>query len=171
MILGHFALASVAKQTCFQKENWILLFAASIAPDLMDKPASLLLGLPGRGMGHSLFVLIIVAVITRAVYSRLKLSSDFLFAAVVMWLSHLAGDFVQPDVLFWPFLGSLESGSHFDFSEKLYDFYILRMHPEQFWLEIACIIATLGVWAFRSGLPKFTYASLVRQEVNKTNDT
>ncbi len=170
MILGHFALASVAKQTCFQKENWILLFAASIAPDLMDKPANLLFGLPGRGIGHSLIVLMIVAIIIRVAYAMLKLNSDFLFAAVLMWLSHLAGDFVRPDVLFWPFHGSLAPGSHFDFAEKLYDFYFLRIHPEQFWLEIACIITALGLWAFRFGLPKFTY-SLVRQEANKTRDT
>ncbi|MBI5248879.1 MAG: metal-dependent hydrolase [Desulfomonile tiedjei] len=167
MILGHFALASLAKQSCFHKDNWILLVVASIMPDLMDKPANIFLGLPGRGVGHSLIVLVAVAVFAWLLCSRLKINTDFLFPGVVMWLSHLAGDFVKPEVFFWPFLGQLEPSPRFDFWQKLYQFYIARVYPEQFWLEAFCVAAALSLWAFRSGIPRLVVASLARQEANR----
>lgn len=154
MIIGHLALASVAKQTLFRKENGLLLVVSSIMPDLLDKPASMFLGLPGRGAGHSLIVLAISVAAVWFACTRLRLGSNFLLPAVVMWLCHIAGDFVQPEVLFWPFLGHLSPGPHFDFAEKIHEFYFVQMYPEQFWLEIAIVFAALGLWVFKSGFPR-----------------
>jgi hypothetical protein len=54
MIGGHLAFAVIAKRPFFQAESFPLLIFASYAPDLMNKTASMALGLPGRNYGHSL---------------------------------------------------------------------------------------------------------------------
>jgi len=146
MILGHFALASIAKQTCFQRENLLFLAAASVFPDLLDKPASMLLGVPGRGVGHSLLILLAVTLLMWILSSKLKINPKLLFAGIVMWVSHLATDLVNLGVLFWPFLGPLEPAPPFDFWNKIYQFYIVHSSPEDLWLEVFCITAALGLW-------------------------
>ena len=153
MILGHFAAASIAKQTCFQGENWAFLAVASLLPDLLDKPANILLGLPGRGVGHSLVVLTAVTLLAWLLSPKLKSNRNLLVAGTVMWVSHLAGDFVQLGVLLWPFLGPLEPTPPFDFWEKVHQFDVVRASPEQFWLEVSCVTAALGLWLVRSFMP------------------
>ncbi len=139
MILGHFAVPSIAKQTFLQNEHWGLLLVASLMPDLLDKPASIFFGLPGRGMGHSLVLLAAVAGLAYLLTVGFKRNTNFLLPGIAMWLSHLGGDLVKPEVLFWPFLGRPEPTPPFDFWEKIYQFYVLRLHPEQFWLEVLCL--------------------------------
>ena len=146
MILGHFALASVAKQTYFQRENLLFLAGAAVFPDLLDKPASILLGVPGRGVGHSLLILLAVTLLAWIFSSKLKISPKLLFAGIVMWVSHLATDLVNLGVLLWPFLGPLEPTPPFDFWNKIYQFYIVHSSPAEFWLEVLCITAALGLW-------------------------
>lgn len=163
MILGHFAVPSIAKQTCFQHEQWVLLLAASLMPDLLDKPASIFLGLPGRGMGHSLALLVVVAAFAYALSVGLKRNTDFVFPGVVMWLSHLAGDLVKPEVLFWPFLGPPEPTPPFHFWDKIYQFYVMRLHPEQFWLEAFCLATALSLWVFRSLVPRLSPAGAMKR--------
>ncbi|MGO9117183.1 MAG: metal-dependent hydrolase [Desulfomonilaceae bacterium] len=154
MVLGHFALASIAKQTCFQRENWVFLAGAAVLPDLLDKPASILLGVPGRGVGHSLFILISITLVAWILSSKLKISPKYLVVGTVMWASHLATDFVSSGVLLWPILGALEPAPPFDFWNKIYEFYIVRSSPEEFWLEVFCITAAVGLWAVRFSMPK-----------------
>src|SRR5208283_3584653 len=146
MILGHFALASIAKQTCFPRESLLFLAVASVFPDLIDKPASMLLGVPGRGVGHSLVILLAVTLLTWIFSSKLKISPKLLFAGVVMWVSHLTTDIVSLQVLLWPFLGPLEPAPPFDFWNKIYQFYIVHSSPEDLWLEVFCVTAALGLW-------------------------
>ena len=50
MILGHLAIASIAKRK-FLAENFIFLLAASYGPDLVDKGLNLACGTPGRVWG------------------------------------------------------------------------------------------------------------------------
>jgi tRNA (adenine37-N6)-methyltransferase len=156
MILGHFAVPSIAKQTYFQNEHWGLLLLASLMPDLLDKPASIFFGLPGRGMGHSLVLLVVVAAFAYVLPAGLKRNTDFVLPGVVMWLSHLAGDLVKPEILFWPFLGAPEPTPPFHFWEKIHQFYVIRLHPEQFWLEAFCLAIALSLWVFRSLVPKLS---------------
>ena len=56
MIIGHLAVVGIAKLTFFEIENLAVLAVASFGPDILDKPANILLGMPGRGMSHSLVV-------------------------------------------------------------------------------------------------------------------
>ncbi len=153
MVLGHFALASIAKQTCFRRENLIFLAAASVLPDLLDKPAAILLGEPGRGVGHSLVILIAITFAAWIFASKLEISPKYLLIGTVMWVSHLVTDLVSPEILLWPFLGPLQPAPPFDFWNKIYQFYIVGSSPEEFWLEAFCITVAVGLWAVRSSVP------------------
>ncbi len=139
-------MASIVKQTYFPRESLLFLAAASVFPDLLDKPASILLGVPGRGVGHSLLILLAVTLLTLIFSSKLKISPKFLFAGIVMWVSHLATDLVNLGVLLWPFLGPLEPAPPFDFWNKIYQFYIVHSSPAELGLEVLCIAAALGLW-------------------------
>ncbi len=150
MLLGHIAVASVAKQTIFPHRNFAFLMVASFIPDFIDKPAQIFLHLPGRGIGHSLIMFFAGASIALALSHRLKLPNGLIPAALVMWFAHLAGDFLEWHVLLWPFY-RVPVAPHlpFNLGEKLYQFYIARMWPEQFWLEMICITAAV-VFTLRS---------------------
>ncbi|MGA8833838.1 MAG: metal-dependent hydrolase, partial [Desulfomonilaceae bacterium] len=110
MILGHLAIAGIAKLTRFRRESLLFLSLASLGPDLVDKTANMLFGMPGRGMSHSLIFFVGVIFICGLIWRSFKLNTDTLTAGVLMWGSHLVGDFVQLQVLFWPFLSPLEPG-------------------------------------------------------------
>ena len=56
-----------------------------------------------------------------------------------MWGTHIIGDFLEPHILFWPFLGQWEPSSRFHFFQKLWQFYVDRLYLAQFWMEIACV--------------------------------
>jgi hypothetical protein len=145
MIIGHLAIAGIAKQTYFEKENFLFMSIAVFGPDFIDKPLHLLFRLPVHGVGHSL--LFFTAVILIAWFSRtwLKFNSQTSVAGIVMWGTHLVGDFLKPQVLFWPFEGQWIASSKFHNIEGLWEFYVDRLFFAQFWLEIACvmILATL----------------------------
>jgi hypothetical protein len=68
-----------------------------------------------------------------------------LCAAIILWVSHLAGDFLQWRVLLWPFWGSLEPGPKFHFAEKLTSYYVEFRYPYQLWFEIICITVLLCI--------------------------
>jgi membrane-bound metal-dependent hydrolase YbcI (DUF457 family) len=151
MLLGHIAVASIAKQTIFQERGFLFLLGASLMPDLIDKPAQIFFNLPGRGVGHSLIVFVAITCLALMVSPRLKLPKGIVTAGLCMWFSHLAGDFLEWHILLWPFYQApMEIYPRFDLSEKLYQFYIARMWPEQFWLEIVCITAATAVFAIKS---------------------
>ena len=141
MILGHFAIAGIAKSTRFHRESLLFLTLASLGPDLFDKPANMLFGMPGRGMSHSLIFFAGVIVIFWLIWRWFKLNPKALSAGILLWGSHLVGDFVESQVLLWPFLGPLEPGPKFQMAEKLRLFYVNRSYPDQFWLEMFCITA------------------------------
>ena len=139
MILGHFAIAGIAKSTRFHGESLFFLTLASLGPDLVDKSGYMFFGMPGRGISHSLIFFAGVTSICWIIWRLFKLKPDTLTAGVLMWGSHLIGDFVQLQVLFWPFLGPLEHGQKFYVTEKVRLFYIDQLYPDQFWLEMFCI--------------------------------
>ena len=155
MIIGHLAIAGIAKQTWFEKENILFLSLAAFGPDLIDKPANMLLGLPGRGVSHSLIFFFAMIAIAFLLRTWLKLSSRTLIAGIAMWGTHLVGDFLQLQVLFWPFGGHWEPSSKFHVVEKLLQFYVDRLYFAQFWMEVACVTALFALLLSRLVLRTF----------------
>lgn len=145
MIIGHLAVVGIAKLTCFGRENLAVLAVASFGPDILDKPANILLGMPGRGISHSLFVFAIVCILACIYWLKMTKNPRLLCAAIILWGSHLAGDFLQWRVLLWPFWGSLEPGPKFLFAEKLTSYYVEFRYPHQLWFEIICITVLLCI--------------------------
>jgi len=151
MILGHVAVAAIAKETFFAERNFSFLLLASFIPDIIDKTGYMLLGLPGRGMGHSLLVFVLGTITVLIVAPRFRLPRGLVSAGLLMWFVHLAGDFPQWDVLLWPlYPGTSEPYPKFNFFEKLHRFYVARLWPEQFWLEMVCIAVAVAIFIVRS---------------------
>lgn len=156
MIIGHFAIAGILKQTWFERQNLLFLSVVGFGPDFVDKPLNMLFGLSGRCVGHSLLFYLAVILIACCFFYWLNFSSRTLFAGIVMWGTHIIGDFLAPQVLFWPFLGEWEPSSRFHVFQKLWQFYVDRLYFAQFWMEIACIailVALLLTKAFVSSPP------------------
>lgn len=148
MIFGHLALVGIAKLTAFRQENLAIMTLASFGPDILDKPANIFLGLPGRGISHSLLAFGVLALLAGFYWLRVNRHPRLFGAASLLWGSHLMGDFVEPNVLFWPLAGPLYAKSKFHFSEKLFAFYIDLQHPHQLLFELLSIMAVLGVVLF-----------------------
>ncbi len=148
MIFGHLALVGVAKLTAFRQENFAIMTLASFGPDLLDKPANIFLGLPGRGVSHSLLAFGILALLASFYWLKVNRNPRLLGATALLWGSHLAGDFVEPNVLFWPLAGPLYAKSKFLFSEKFLAFYMDFQHPYQLAFEMISIMAIIGIMVF-----------------------
>ncbi|MCX5874120.1 MAG: hypothetical protein NTY51_12935 [Deltaproteobacteria bacterium] len=87
----------------------------------------------------SLSVFAIAIAIAWVVLAALEQVSRLLVASMVMWGSHLLGDFLQSQVLLWPFLGPLETGPKFYLGEKL-----------RFFISIAYTLNSFGPKYFAS---------------------
>ena len=142
MIVGHLALAYIGKRTFFQTENYYLLVAASYGPDIVDKTASVLFGFPGRNLGHSLALLLVLLAAAWVVSAALGCRKHWITACAVMWLAHLAGDFVRPVILLWPLQGSF-TGEPFAFPGVFYRMYVELLWPAQLALEICLVFIAL----------------------------
>ena len=132
MIIGHLAIAGIAKLTWFERANLLFLSMASYGPDLIDKPLSMLFGLSVHGMSHSLIFFVVVVAIACILRRWLKFSFRILVAGTVMWGTHLLGDFVPLQVLLWPFWGQSEPSSKFHIIEKMSLFYGDRLYLGNF---------------------------------------
>jgi hypothetical protein len=142
MIVGHLALAALAKRTFFKAERLPVLIFASYGPDLVDKTGSLLFGYPGRHVGHSLVLFLAVLAVAWTMSHVLRFRQDAVLATALMWVAHLAGDFVLPTVLLWPFLGPI-AGEPFDASGALHRMYVELRWPGQLFLEICLVTLAL----------------------------
>lgn len=112
--------------------------------------------MPGRGVGHSLVVFLAVAATAWILAPKLKVARSAVFSGLALWLTHLAGDLVAWKVLFWPFLGPLDPATPFHFWEKIYQFYVARLYPEQFWIDLACVVAAVSIRAVLSARLRFS---------------
>jgi hypothetical protein len=142
MIVGHLALAALAKRTFFKAERLPVLILASYGPDLVDKTGSVLLGYPGRHVGHSLVLFLAFLAVAWTVGQVLRLRQEAVLAAALMWIAHLAGDFLLPSVLLWPFLSPIV-GEPFDASGALHRMYVELRWPGQLSLEICLVTLAL----------------------------
>jgi hypothetical protein len=149
MILGHLAIASIAKRK-FLEENFTFLLAASYGPDLVDKTLNLACGTPSRGLGHSLLMFILFTAAGWLYCQRFRINKQLLYISLILWLSHLITDLLELKIFFWPFSGPLPPYPHYTLMEKLWNFYVIHTHPGQFFLEISFIIIALILWIYYS---------------------
>ena len=108
MIPGHLEIAVAANENVFQRTNLGFLAVAALLLDILGKPANMLFGLPGRGAGHTLIIFAAATCLVWLVSSSLRRNCNLLLSCMVVWCTHLAGDFVQWQLLLWPFSGALE---------------------------------------------------------------
>lgn len=158
MILGHLAIASIAKRK-FLAENIIFLCAASFGPDLIDKPLSLACAVPGRWVGHSLLMFALVTAAAWLFCQRFGANKQLIYIGAVLWLSHLTADFVDLKIFLWPLLGPFPVSPPCTLLERFQNYYILRHHPIQLSLEILLIMIAVIWWmpyALRSRLRFFS---------------
>jgi hypothetical protein len=165
MILGHLAVAGIAKRR-FLEANFLFLVLASYGPDLIDKPAWLALNAASKSLGHSLLVLALIAAPAWCFRKQLHLNKQLFQVGVALWLSHLATDLVELKVLLWPFLGPSPEHPYFTFMERLRNYYLHHQSAVQLSIEISFIIIALVWWIpyFLRNRPK-SPATLIEVEV------
>ncbi len=116
--------------------DYRMLLMAALLPDLIDKPLSLVLGVGGRAMAHTLLfvlglILLFLLLRTQAASPHRSAIWTAIFLALAIGSStHLILDrmWMQPEILFWPFLGMafpLDSFDFFNFLEGYRDPYVL----------------------------------------------
>jgi len=145
MILGHLAIASIARRK-FLAENFIFLCVASFGPDLIDKPLNLAFLVPARWVGHSLLMFALVTAAAWLFCQRFGANKQLIYIGAVLWLSHLTADLVDLRIFLWPFLGPLPVLPSYSLMESLQNYYILRHHPVQLSLEILLIMIAMIWW-------------------------
>ncbi len=153
MTFGHLALASIARDTAFKDCKFYFLFLAAFGPDLVDKPLRLLFGFNSRGIGHTLLVYLCVLAVGWVLCRRQTITPKLFLAGALLWLSHLAADFLDSSTVFWPFLGPLPKAPPVSFWEQmdLWLHFYRNWHWAnlQFCLEFTCIILALLLWGQR----------------------
>ncbi|MBF0551279.1 MAG: hypothetical protein HQK60_12165 [Deltaproteobacteria bacterium] len=143
MILGHLAVANVAKNTFLKNENYLFLIFSCYGPDFMDKPGRVLFGLAGRGFGHSILTFSILSIAAYIFCREFRVPMKYLYVGMAMWVGHLASDMVDPEVLFWPFMGPIPISPQNTLMESVYDFYVGRVSIACFTLDVLCISSAL----------------------------
>jgi hypothetical protein len=149
MILGHLAIASIAKRKLLA-ENFIFLSVASYGPDLVDKTLNLTCGAPGRGVAHSLLMLVMLMSAGWLFGKRFRINKQLLYIGLILWLSHLITDMLELNILLWPFLGPFPDYPNYTFVERLFNYYIIHTYPAQLFLEISLTIVAITLWIFYS---------------------
>ena len=149
MILGHLAIASIAKRKLLA-ENFIFLLAASYGPDLVDKTLNLTCGTPGRGVAHSILMLVMLMPVAWLFGKWFRINKQLLYIGLILWSSHLITDLIQLKILLWPFLGPFPDYENFTLMERLFNYYIIYKYPAQLFLEISLIIVAITLWSFYS---------------------
>lgn len=116
--LGHLGLTLALvvwplKRYLPMRVDYRVLLAGALLPDLIDKPLSLILGVGGRAVAHTLLFALALSLPflllrSKAVSSRRQIfwTAIPLALAIGTW-THLLLDrmWALPEILFWPFLG------------------------------------------------------------------
>lgn len=162
MIFGHWACASIASRTYWKEESYAFLLVASFLPDFLDKTANVVFCMPGRGFGHSLVVFAAFMLLGWAVLPRVAMSRSSLIPAAILWTTHLVGDMVVLNVLFWPFLGPLEPVERFGFLWSFYRMYVQFNNPPMLAMDLLCIALAVWLWLVQSSRPRIPVPVPVR---------
>jgi membrane-bound metal-dependent hydrolase YbcI (DUF457 family) len=150
MVLGHLTVTTAARRLLGKRFPSISaiplgpLLAGAYLPDLVDKPLNRLVGLAGRGYGHSL----VVEGVTFGFLWLLLARHRVVVSAVALGVgAHLLEDWVNPRILLAPLLGPVPMAPRWAFVDSLLHFY--RSGGPQVWLEIAAAAYWLAVGARR----------------------
>jgi hypothetical protein len=154
MIVGHAALAYVAKRRYFEAPAFRVLLIASYFPDLLDKPASFFFGASGRGFGHSILCFIIALCCMQLVVSLGKMDKSVMKACALLWISHLLTDFTELNTLFWPVLGDFAARPSFDFVAVINKMYVDFGTPHQLIAEVFFVALAGWYWLNENRLLK-----------------
>ncbi len=138
--LGHlgltFALVVGARRWVDVRVDYRLLLVAALLPDLIDKPLSVVSGIAGRNIAHTLVLALSLTAVFLLLRSRSRSRERagvwavaFLALAIGTW-THLFLDrmWALPEILLWPFLGLAFPLDPFDplsFLEGYRDPYVL----------------------------------------------
>jgi hypothetical protein len=154
MIVGHAALAYIGKRRYFEALDFRVLLIASYFPDLLDKPASFVFGVSGRGFGHSILCLVIAACLMRLAVLSGRLDMRMMNACLLLWISHLVTDFTELNTLFWPALGDFAARPSFDFLAVINKMYIEFGTPYQLIAEVFFVALAGWYWLNENRLLK-----------------
>lgn len=147
MILGHAALAVLARRTVFRSVPWPLLLLAGYGPDLIDKTGMLLARTSSKGIGHTLlfYVLLLAALAAWPSFRRTGRPGPVWLAVALLWLSHLLLDLTQAIILAWPFRGPFPATDPYDLADGFLAFYSGHGNRAVLALDVACIACSLAV--------------------------
>ncbi|MFQ5908126.1 MAG: metal-dependent hydrolase [Thermoplasmata archaeon] len=117
-LLGHLGLTLALvvwplRRRLPRRVDYRILLVGALLPDLIDKPLSLILGVGGRAVAHTLLFALALSLLflllrSRAVSSRCQIfGTAILLALAIGTWTHLILDrmWMQPEILLWPFLG------------------------------------------------------------------
>jgi hypothetical protein len=145
MVLGHLTVTAAGLDLLRRAGRPVtrlatpLVLVGAYLPDVADKPLNHLLGLSGRGYGHSLVVQSAVFGLLWLLFPRRRRGVLSLgFGAAI----HLAEDAVGPKVLFAPLLGRVPQAPAWGFLDSLIHFY--KGGGPLVWIELLA----LGYWGF-----------------------
>lgn len=143
MIIGHAALAVLARKTAFPGVPFPLLLAAAFGPDLIDKTGMRLFGTPSKDVGHTLLVFgaLTAALLLWHAAKPSKARWLALSAVALLWLSHLLLDLTGAGILCWPFLGPFPATDPYDLGDGFLSFYSGNGDRIVLALDLACIAA------------------------------
>jgi membrane-bound metal-dependent hydrolase YbcI (DUF457 family) len=148
MVLGHLTVTAAGHRILGGRARWIAavrlgpLLLGAYLPDLVDKPLNNLVGLSGRGYGHSLAVQVLALGMAWAFARRHRQTIQALALGAAV---HLIEDWVEPVVLLAPFLGPVPYAPHWSFLDNLLGFYLRGGPPV--WIEIAALCYWTAVGA------------------------
>ncbi|MBI5177631.1 MAG: hypothetical protein HZA04_00045 [Nitrospinae bacterium] len=103
-----------------------LLLAGAFLPDILDKPLALLAGIPGRGLGHSVFVLTLIFYV---LFRTMPAAKSILTALCVGAVLHLIEDAPYLHIFLWPFLGGWIHYHDFSLWEGIQRYYTGKLAP------------------------------------------
>lgn len=138
MIAGHIACSyDFQRLLKLRPMNIVVLFAASYLPDFIDKTIAIIFGMSGRGYFHSLTVMLALYGLSYKIISKLRPDYKiFVHLGALYYFLHLMFDFLNLEILLWPFLGQTHTAGHFALLEHLNNYYVLWRHPDQLSSEI-----------------------------------
>jgi membrane-bound metal-dependent hydrolase YbcI (DUF457 family) len=145
MVLGHLTVTSAGRRLVQQRFPRFFvplgpLLLGAYLPDLVDKPVSMLLSVPGRAFGHSLVVEGAVFGLAALALPRWRRILGPIGLGVAL---HLLEDWVPAVVLLSPLLGPIPPSPRWNFLESLVYFY--SSGGPQVWVEVAATLYWIAV--------------------------
>jgi hypothetical protein len=155
MILGHAAVSYIVFTRLLRvRLNLLFIVVATYLPDFFDKTLNKMLNMPSRGYFHSFSAMLLIYTAAIAVTYAIKpLGRKYAHAGLLFYFLHIVGDLTEPGVFLWPLTGPISYIAHFNIFGIIYEFYILRLWPVLFWLDVICVAAGMLVFTINTAFP------------------